>query len=70
MRKRAQEIGAPMVGVNLVGEMTHGPWRGYTYGGSSFVADRSGRILLTLRDRDTDLQIIDLPVGRSVAPSP
>ena len=68
--KRAQEIGAPMVGVNLVGEMTHGPWRGYTYGGSSFVADRSGRILLTLRDRDTDLQIIDLPVGRSVAPSP
>src|SRR6185437_3129459 len=33
----------------LVGEMTHGPWAGQTYGGSSFVADETGKILLTLR---------------------
>jgi hypothetical protein len=54
-----------MVGVDLVGEMTHGPWTGWTYGGSSFVADGAGKILLTGRDRDTDFQIIDLTLGAS-----
>jgi predicted amidohydrolase len=52
-----------MVGVDLVGEMSHGPWRGRTYGGSSFVADGRGEIVLTLRDRDTDLRVIELAVG-------
>ena len=37
--------------------MTHGPWTGWTYGGSSFVADGAGRILLTARDRDTDRRL-------------
>ena len=52
-----------MAGVDLVGEMTHGPWTGQTYGGSSFVADGTGKILLTLKDRDTDLQVIDVAAG-------
>ena len=61
--RRASQVRCPMAGVDLVGEMTHGPWAGWTYGGSSFVADGSGRILLTARDRDTDLRVIDLPIG-------
>jgi hypothetical protein len=28
------------------------------------VADGSGEILLTLRDRDTDLRVIELQIGR------
>jgi predicted amidohydrolase len=52
-----------MVGVDLVGEMSQGPWRGCTYGGSSFVADGRGEILMTLRDRDTDLRVIELKLG-------
>jgi predicted amidohydrolase len=63
VEKRAAELRCPMAGVDLVGEMSHGPWKGQTYGGSSFVADASGKIILTLRDRDTDLKVIDLPVG-------
>ena len=63
VQRRAAELKVPFVGVDLVGEMTHGPWRGQTYGGSSFVADGSGRILLTLRDRDMDLQTIELQIG-------
>src|SRR5450631_4500453 len=63
VQRRAAALKVPFVGVDLVGEMTHGPWRGQTYGGSSFVADGSGRILLTLRDRDTDLQTIELQIG-------
>jgi predicted amidohydrolase len=61
--RRASQVRCPMAGVDLVGEMTHGPWAGWTYGGSSFVADRTGRILLTARDRDTDLRVIELPIG-------
>lgn len=60
---RAAELGCPMVGVDLVGQMTHGPWTGWTYGGSSFVADGRGRILLRGRDRDTDFKTIDLALG-------
>jgi predicted amidohydrolase len=61
--RRASQVRCPMAGVDLVGEMTHGPWTGWTYGGSSFVADGTGRILLTARDRDSDLRVIDLPIG-------
>lgn len=63
VKRRAARVRCPMAGVDLVGEMTHGPWAGWTYGGSSFVADGEGRILLTARDRDTDLRVIDLAVG-------
>jgi len=59
----AAQIQCPMAGVDLVGEMTHGPWAGQTYGGSSFVADGEGKILLTARDRDTDLRVIELSIG-------
>lgn len=61
--RRAAQVRCPMAGVDLVGEMTHGPWAGWTYGGSSFVADGTGKILITARDRDTDLRVIDLPIG-------
>ncbi|HEY3703806.1 MAG TPA: carbon-nitrogen hydrolase family protein [Terracidiphilus sp.] len=63
VKRRAAMVRCPMAGVDLVGEMTHGPWAGQTYGGSSFVADGTGKILLTLKDRDTDLQVIDVPAG-------
>jgi len=63
VKRRAAQVQCPMAGVDLVGEMTHGPWAGWTYGGSSFVADGEGHILLTARDRDTDLRVIELPIG-------
>ena len=64
VRRRSAELQCPMVGVDLVGEMSHGPWQGRTYGGSSFVANRKGEIVLTLRDRDTDLRVIELEIGK------
>jgi len=67
VRRRASQVHCPMAGVDLVGEMTHGPWAGSTYGGSSFVADGTGKIILTARDRDTDLRVLELPTG-SLAP--
>jgi predicted amidohydrolase len=63
VERRAAQVQCPMAGVDLVGEMTHGPWTGWTYGGSSFVADGTGHLLVTARDRDTDLIVINLPIG-------
>jgi predicted amidohydrolase len=63
VKRRAALVKCPMAGVDLVGEMTHGPWAGQTYGGSSFVADGTGKILMTLKDRDTDLQVIEVAAG-------
>ena len=58
--ERAKMWKCPTIGTDLVGEMTHGPWKGRTYGGGSVVADSSGRVLEVLRDRDTDLRVVEL----------
>jgi predicted amidohydrolase len=65
--KAARWAGCPVVGTDLVGMITHGPWTGQTYGGQSVVADREGKVLVVLRDRDVDVQVIDLQIGRSQA---
>jgi len=62
---RARLWKCPTVGTDLVGEMTHGPWKGKTYGGASVVADGSGSVVEVLRDRDTDVRLVELPVGRN-----
>lgn len=56
----ALTIGAPVVGVDLVGAITHGPWRGRTYGGQSVACDGSGKILAVARDRDVDVVTVEL----------
>lgn len=63
----ARWAGCPVVGTDLVGMITHGPWTGQTYGGASVVADLDGDILTILRDRDVDVQVIELSIGRSPA---
>lgn len=58
--KRATLWKCPVIATDLVGEMTHGPWRGETYGGGSVVADRSGAVIAVLRDRDVDVRVVSL----------
>lgn len=65
--KRAKEWNCPTIGTDLVGEMTHGPWKGRTYGGASVVADASGKVLAVLRDRDTDVRVVKLQIRRHQA---
>ena len=67
--KRARQWKCPVVGTDLVGEMTHGPWKGDTYGGGSVVSDGNGRVLKLLRDRDTDVRVTDVRVEElTIAP--
>ena len=51
-----------VVGTNLVGQITHGPWAGRTYGGHSVVADSTGGILSLGQDFDRDVRIVEVTV--------
>ena len=55
--------GAPVIGTNLVGQISHGPWRGQTYGGHSVAADGKGRILATAADFDRDVRLITVSLA-------
>ncbi len=63
IRKAAKITGAPVVGTNLIGQITKGPWKGRTYGGHSVAADRTGEIIVTARDRDRDINVVSVEIG-------
>jgi predicted amidohydrolase len=58
--KAAQFIRAPVVGVDLVGEITHGPWTGMTYGGQSVTADAEGKVIAVAKDRDREVLVVQI----------
>lgn len=60
----AKAWNCPVVGTDLVGAMSQGPWRGRTYGGASVVADAAGKPLAVLKDRDVEVRLVMLRVGR------
>ena len=62
VRKVARTVGCPVVGTDLVGVMTHGPWAGRVYGGQSLVSDGKGRVLLACRDRDREVSVVSVRV--------
>ena len=62
VKQASLEIGAPVIGTNLVGMISNGPWTGWIYGGLSVAADASGEIIATCRDRDRDIKIITLKI--------
>lgn len=51
----ARTIGCPIIGTNLVGCITHGPWAGMVYGGQSYAIDQSGEVIAQGKDRDRDI---------------
>lgn len=60
---RARKLQCPVIGVDLVGVMSQGPWKGRTYGGQSVIADGNGKILHRLRDRDVEVRIVVISAG-------
>ncbi|MGD8499354.1 MAG: carbon-nitrogen hydrolase family protein [Phycisphaerales bacterium] len=63
VRNTAQKTAAWVVGTNLVGEITKGPWKGRVYGGHSVAVDGTGRIISIAKDRDRDIKIISMNIG-------
>ena len=60
----AKRAGCPVVGTDLIGVISTGPWKGLTYGGQSLVSDADGEVLGVLRDRDSEVRVIEVAVGR------
>jgi predicted amidohydrolase len=58
----ARKTKAFVIGTNLIGEITHGPWKGRIYGGQSVAADRTGRIVSVAKDRDRDIITINVNI--------
>lgn len=59
----AKTTGAAAIGTNLIGQISHGPWFGMTYGGHSVAADKTGRILATGKDLDRDVCLLTLSLN-------
>jgi predicted amidohydrolase len=60
----ARKTRAFVIGTNLVGEITNGPWKGRIYGGQSLAVDKAGRIVSVAKDRDGDIIIINVNINR------
>lgn len=56
----AEKTGSFVVGTDLVGEITHGPWSGQVYGGQSAIAGPDGQIVAVAKDRDRDIVIVKI----------
>ena len=57
---RAKELGCDVVGTDLVGVMSAGPWKGYTYGGASVAISGAGEVITKLRDRDSEVKVVEV----------
>jgi len=62
--KAAKITGAFVVGTNVVGEITKGPWKGRIFGGHSVAADKNGKILTIGTDRDREIKIVSVRTKR------
>jgi predicted amidohydrolase len=63
VKRTAIKTGAPVVGTNLVGEITKGPWKGRIYGGQSIAVDKTGKTISIAKDRDRDINIVQIHTG-------
>jgi N-carbamoylputrescine amidase len=59
----ARAIGAPVIGPNLVGRISQGPWTGYTYEGLSTAADAEGMSLVQGKWNREDLIVLEIEPG-------
>jgi predicted amidohydrolase len=60
--KAAKTTGAFVVGTNVIGEISKGPWKGRIFGGHSVLADKNGKILTIGADRDREIKIFSVRI--------
>jgi len=63
INEAGRKTGAVVVGTNLVGEITKGPWKGRIFGGHSVAADKNGKTLTIGADRDRDIKVFSIRTG-------
>ncbi len=60
VQNAAKKVGCPVIGTDLIGEISDGPWKGKTYGGQSYAADKTGKVIAVGKDRDRDIVVVKL----------
>ncbi|MFH0907316.1 MAG: carbon-nitrogen hydrolase family protein [bacterium] len=68
VRHAAEIIGAPVVGTDPVGQVSHGAWAGKYYGGASVAYDERGLRLGVAADRDRDMTILSIRLPAPAGP--
>jgi len=63
----ARRTGAPVVGVDATGEIRHGPWKGFLFGGQSVACDAAGSLLGVLADREPEMRVFEIALDRAPA---
>ncbi|MCK4965955.1 carbon-nitrogen hydrolase family protein, partial [bacterium] len=63
VQKAAMKIGATVIGSDVVGEITHGPWKGRTYGGLSIAVDGDGVLLVQGKFDKEDVIVFEVEIG-------
>jgi len=58
VQRAAQAMNATVIGTDLVGKISHGPWKGMVYGGQSVAAHANGDIIAVGKDRQRDIVVI------------
>lgn len=56
----AKKVKTFVIGTDLIGEISSGPWKGRIYGGQSVIADKKGKILAIGKDREPDILIKEI----------
>ena len=62
VKNTAIKINCPVIGTNLVGQVSHGPWRGQIYGGQSVAFDPGKDILIVGKDREREIVMIKIEI--------
>ncbi len=56
----AKTLKCPIVGTDLVGQVSHGPWKGQIYGGQSVAVDKNGKVLKIGKDREPEISTVTI----------
>ena len=64
LKNAAVKVGCPVIGTDLIGQVSHGPWTGMVYGGQSAGFDPGSGTLVVGRDRERDIAIIKLQLNK------
>lgn len=56
----SKQVNCPVIGTDLIGQISHGPWAGQVYGGQSITYDAKNDITITGKDRERDIVVFTL----------
>ena len=60
VKHAAKKVNCPVIGTNLVGAMSKGPWAGRIFGGQSVAYSPNGQLLTVAKDREPDMVLVEI----------